>query len=174
MIIIFAYHVDRTNRLTVGQEINLNYVSIKPQFVMNNAISLYNGYLSYHGEQYSITNYNISDSSHTTEQIFELIRMKDFPNKVSRFQSFFAFSSLDHAKLFLEKHKNLNNRSCPIYKVEWNHDNFHYGDMNLVKGDSILQSYSLSHEYWSGLKKVDSIMEVLIKPPVKIVSRIIP
>lgn len=163
---MIGYHVDRSKKLYVGQTIELFEITISNSDVTKNLDNLYKGYLSNHGEVYAINNYNISDSSHTTEQIFELIRMKDYPHKLSRFQSFFAFQSLDDAICFSEN-------KYPIFEVECNHNNFHIGDMNLIKGNTILQSYTFAHQYWDNYKNISSTMEILIKPPVKILRRII-
>lgn len=163
------YHVDRNGTLLPNQTIELIKPYIDQPDIMKTLSELYPDGLSYHGLRYAITSFKGLHTDTSTEQIFELYRQMHFPHLPSRFQSFFCFNSLQNAIEFSK----LNGKST-IYKVEVDHKNYHIGDMKLLKGDTILQCHKNALDYWSSKLDKNSIVEVLILPPIHISDLIIP
>ena len=87
--------------------------------------------LSSHGKSYLHHLFNFSDSLETNhfsiEIIFELIRRLKFPERQSRFTSFFGCLTLDDARNL--RSINFDNNGI-IYKVAC--ENFHVADMSLL------------------------------------------
>lgn len=158
---MIAYHVDRRRSLVENKTIQLFNVHINDPSVQKAVDLFFQEGLSAHGKLYAFQ--NCPNSS--IEQIYELIRQKDFPDKISRFQSFYAFQNLSDAIHFSKG-------SFPIYTVSFSHKNYHIGDMNMLKGETFLTAYSYARRYWSGELQENSIPEILIKPPLKIEHRI--
>lgn len=157
------YHVDRNGTLAANQTIELIKPNIEPPDMMKTLNELYPNGLSYHGLRYAITSYKGLHTDTSTEQIFELYRQMYFPYMPSRFQSFFCFNNLQDALNFSK----LSPKSI-IYKAEIEHNNYHIGDMNLLKGETILQCHKNALDYWNGKLNTNSIIEVLIVPPIHI------
>lgn len=124
--------------------------------------------ISYHGVHYALQSYKWQHTSTSAEQIFELYRQLYFPNKPSRFQSFFAFTSLEDAINFT-----LDYPLAKIYEVSIDHENYHIGDMNLVKGETIIQCHKFALDYWSGRLSDNPLKEVLLIPPIHIDGQLI-
>lgn len=164
---MFAYHVDRGNNLSPNITIDLLEphieASVNTDTILDSFKTLYNKRLSIFGERYAINCYE--PINHTLEQMLELIRISDYPNKVSRFQAFFAYLNIEDAIRFSKG-------ECAIYKIEFNHDNYHEGDINFLKGNSVLQSYTFIHNYWKGIKTSKPEIELLIEPPLKILNQV--
>lgn len=156
------YHVDRTDTIKNLKTIELIHPHL-PE-VMNEALlELFPDGISNHGVNYAIQSFEGQHTSTSTEQIFELYRRMYFPDKPSRFQSFFAFTSLEDAINFT-----LDYPLAKIYKVSIDHDNYHIGDMNLVKGETIIQCHKFALDYWSGRLSNEPLKEVLLVPPIRI------
>lgn len=160
---MIGYHIDRKKDLYVDENIKLFYPKISMKEVEKNLEKLYSDGISEFGNRYAIKKYC---DNHTLEQILELIRIYEFSDKVSRFQAFFVFEKLEDAQKFSEG-------KYPIYEVQWDHKNYHIGDMKLLKGDTLINSINFIREYWDGSFFNDnSIKEILVKPPVKILKKI--
>ena len=166
------YHIDRTNSLEVGQVVTL----IKdfheyPNSYKNVILKLYPEGLSRHGFVYSTIHLGENNEDQQKETAFELNRQLYFPDKISRFQAFFCFQTIEYASKFARDYC----KRWPeykVYEVEVDHDNYFVGDMNLVLGSTVITSYIDSHDYWSGGHSSNPIFEVLVKPPLKILSMV--
>jgi hypothetical protein len=138
------YHIDRSNNLKEGQLIKLEPVFIPkaPEAANDLAVSMYRNGVSRHGLKYIR---EVSKNSHT-EWFFEYVRRSTFPNKPSRFESFFAFDSLESVEQFKVK---FHATQSPVFEVEC--DDFFKGDMNLLGSQNSPLIYSLfANTYWSG------------------------
>lgn len=169
---MILYHVDRSNLLKEGQVVTLtkDFPEHLNSF-KSNILELYPDGLSYHGLTYAIIPFGDTDprSSQEIETVFEFYRQIYFADKISRFQSFFCFQTLTEAKKFAKTNSE-ENHDYKIYEVEVDHDNYFIGDMNLLRGNTVINSYMYSHDYWSGGHSCNPIYEVLVKPPLKILS----
>ena len=162
------YHVDRTDTIKNLKTIELIHPHVLPAELNETLLELFPGGLSKHGNQYAIESFKGFHTETSTEQIFELYRQMYFPDKPSRFQSFFAFTSLEDAKNFALKYP-----FFKIYEVSIDHENYHIGDMNLVKGETIIQCHKYVLDYWSGRLSNEPLKEALLIPPIHIDSLLI-
>lgn len=157
------YHVDRADTLKNLKTIELIHPHVLPAELNETLLELFPDGLSFHGDQYAIESFEGQQASTSAEQIFELYRRMYFPDKPSRFQSFFAFTSLEDAINFALKYP-----FFKIYEVSIDHDNYHIGDMNLVKGETIIQCHKLALDYWSERLSNEPLKEALLIPPIHI------
>lgn len=110
------------------------------------------------------------------EMELELIRRSFFPEKLSHFQSFFAFESLNSLSAWMPFFKSYN---CRLWEIEFFHAHYEKHDAGLIPhfhSDDRPYSPSLTfqcgYEYWSGKFSKNPIYELLIKPPVLIKQEI--
>lgn len=157
------YHVDRTDTIKNLKTIEL-IKPIVPEEFKETLLELFPNGLSYHGVHYALQSSEEQHISTSIEQIFELYRQMYFPDKPSRFQSFFAFTSLEDAIKFAPY--------SSIYEVKSDNDNYHIGDMNLIKGETIIQCHKFALDYWSGHFTAKPIKEVLLIPPIHILCQL--
>lgn len=160
------YHVDRANSIKKLKTINLFKPSL-PEMLNKALFELFPDGISNHGYHYALQSFKWQHASTSAEQIFELYRQLYFPNKPSRFQSFFAFTSLEDAINFT-----LDYPLAKIYEVSIDHENYHIGDMNLVKGETIIQCHKFALDYWSGRLSDNPLKEVLLIPPIHILCQL--
>ncbi|MDN5211083.1 hypothetical protein QQ020_03450 [Fulvivirgaceae bacterium BMA12] len=126
--------------------------------------------LSRHGIKYLLEKNKPSDEpiddDTAMEMLFEMVRMLKFPQKNSRFNSFFGFESLDAALDFKNEYGKSDD---PIYKVECQH--YFRTDMNWLKlGGSPLRGLMFAQNYWKGVPSESPRWECLIKFPIQIVG----
>lgn len=173
-----AYHIDRDNSLQEGQIITLNKNS-EISFIEN---KMFPEGISYHGFHYLDENYqNIGGnqpSFYILEYELELIRKAYFPNLPSRFQSLFAIENLEE----IQKWNGIFSENCTIWEIEFDESNYVKLDSSLLipslKADdknvtfSPKNSFFYGYHYWNGNISNNPRMELLIKPPVKILRRI--
>jgi len=109
------------------------------------------------------------------ELIFEIARLKTFPEKPSRFNSIFLFPTLQHAQTQLFRF----DISCLIYEVELTETdaNLFHGNMGLIHAGfpnehmaAIPYLYNLAAQYWVGLTTVQPESEFLSSSPVRILN----
>ena len=129
--------------------------------------------LSRHGIKYLLEKNNHQDEpidgDTAMEMLFEMVRMLKFPQKNSRFNSFFGFESLDGARIFREK---FGKPDDPIYKIECQH--YFRMDMNWLKlGASPLKGLMFAQNYWKGIASESPSWECLIKFPIQIVEEVV-
>lgn len=107
------------------------------------------------------------------ELIFEIARLKNFPQKPSRFNSIFLFPTLQHAKTQLIRF----DISSLIYEVELTETdaNSFHGNMGLVHEGfpnehmaAIPYLYNLAAQYWVGLTAIQPESEFLSSSPIRI------
>lgn len=173
------YHIDRFGALSEGQVLNLQkniyFEDIYMQKCLETVILDYKDGLSHHGLNYLLTN-NLSNNdvmplSNVIDIVFEYERMINYTNKLSRYQSFYAFDC-EGVKEFI-KDKNLNKSFFKIYEVE--SDYYEKHNMTLLSGYSHYNIAAMAKCYWGD--KDDPferpiLNEYLLKYPVKIVREI--
>lgn len=140
------YHLDRRGMLSEGQIIKNLPVKINTNFheLKHHAENLFPDGVSAHGQMYLNT---AGDSNTQIEWYFEMIRRTIFNRRPSRFQSVFAFSTLDELNRF-KAEQGLTD-DIPIFELECS--SFFRADMNLLKTNSSYLSMSwFAHQYWSG------------------------
>ncbi len=159
------YTVDRLNSLSEKQIISLN-TSTSFDSVYPGIFNQYPEGLSQHGIRYLIEEKNL-DVNFYLELIFEYIRQKNFPDKLSRFQSLFAFKKISEAVKFNET---FGNDKSDIWIIE--SDNSLKLDMNLMNTPhQCLELFNNAYTYWDEHSTSDPIWECLIKPPIKVLEK---
>lgn len=167
------YHIDRCNALNVGDEINLTiYNDIRcidsPLDLQEIVNEMFPNGVSYHGNAYFLNKPNIMDTSQDIELTFELVRRYKYPDKLSRFESFFAIDKTNIIPMINRLKCNINN--IRIYEVEA--DIYSKHDMNLLIKSSNIVNTALAELYWKGETIFEPLYEYLLKPPVKILRQV--
>lgn len=164
---MIAYHVDRTNRLHIGQKITLtddhSFMSSK----------CFEHKISNHGRNYLDTCWGANLPSFIIEYGFELVRQKFFPDCISRYQSFFALRCINDLIYWPE----LLNPEFKIYEIEFDHNNIQELDAAFLNGGPNLNSdlewspqtsFEFAFRYWNGEHCDKPKPELLILPPVTV------
>ena len=169
------YHIDRTNRLEVGQTIELiKFNDIewdnksKPDFLQKIVNNMFPNGVSCHRNQYFLSGSLFNDTSSEIELIFELVRREKYSDKLSRFESFFGVDKDTLIPMTYRLNSNLN--ICKVYEVEAEEYSKH--DMTLLRKGSNLVSIALAELYWSGDSINNPLYEYLLKPPIKIIREV--
>ena len=130
--------------------------------------------LSLHGWQYMVERHDFirptnSDAlfvnhNMVVELVFEYVRRAVFPSRRSRFQSFFAWESLEMARAFRKEGQ-------ALYRVESN-SIFRADQSWLTLGVQNAIASLAAHRYWSGAPSGPPRWEILLAPPVHVMERI--
>lgn len=167
------YHVDRDGTIEqfVGGE-------VKPYLMPNNTMSGLFPRLSKHGEKYffesdaylEIKHPESNNADTLAELIFELVRLKNFPDRISRFEASYAFKEYEDAY-------NFSQAKYPIYLI--NSDYYSLHDMKwLDTGDvprgSSTQSYMSwrASGYWMREETENPVMEALMLGSFKVIKQL--
>lgn len=176
---MIAYHIDRNNTLKKGDVIELIKPTIEDQTGLLCNFLPHDG-LSNHGWHYLI-DYKLQNTNgnkteyYIMEYELELIRKVYFPDLVSRFESFFAISSIDE----ISKWRGILSENDTIWQIEFDESQSIMRDSNFLIPGLDLQthmfepiiSFTNGYRYWSGKKTNNPRMELLIKPPIKIINQ---
>lgn len=180
------YSVDRRGFYRVGETLNLMkdnpfnspFWELNGWFSKENLqehlYSMFPDGLSFHGWQYLLDRHDfVKDANgvpyvkheYTVELLFEYQRRALFPNRSSRFQSFFAWQTIEDAKSFATKDQ-------PIYRLEC--DKYFKADQNLLTvGVQNIACSHCAHRYWSGEATQFPKWEILLRPPVYIIEQVV-
>ncbi len=183
---MYVYHIDRKNILHLGDELKLSplqdYFSITDS--NDQYLSPFTSGLSTHGIKYFAENFKSilsSDdlNSYDIELFFEFIRQLHFPNKLSRFQSIFTVQEIAQ----LEKWGQLKVGNYQIVKLKVEHNNYSTHDASFLNRSTLVNKNNPGYfkfspgsyldnafNYWNGSMSSDPKVELLIKPPVKVVE----
>jgi len=111
------------------------------------------------------------------EVLAEYIRRSNYPERISRFQSFFACKTIQDAERFVSLY--------PITTPEG--ETRHQGDIWLVQcdtvafegdmtflglGDCWIDAITKLNLYWAGENGPNPLWEVLLRPPVTVVKKV--
>lgn len=135
------------------------------QQVENHLLEMFPEGLSLHGWLYALSSPGIHlndgritiDSSCAIEMLFEFIRRASFPDRPSRFQSFFAFDSLENVREFA--------RALPIYEMK--PKSAFKCDQKWLRIPQAALAFYYGHQYWSGAATSNPTWEYLLEPPVE-------
>ncbi len=164
------YHIDRLSQLRKGMLLKLtNYSDITPKALQAHVDAMFPDGVTKHGQQYFISPTSIAKHTNSSiELIFEYVRRAHFPDKPSRFQSVFAFKTINDALAFQQK---VDNTNSMIWEVEAR--NSFTADMHLLSNSCTTLYCSFNANlYWEGKHSEMPFWEVLLEPPVKIISAI--
>lgn len=177
------YHVDRvTGRLKPGQIIKCIFAKSDIKDRTNRAeiyTAMFPNGVTYHGWNYLLNDKREGpdqDLLGMIEVLAEFIRRSYYPEKISRFQSFFACKTIRDAERFIS-----------LYPVKTPEGDIYRGDIWLVRcdkvsfegdmtflglGDCWLDAIINLHLYWTGKIGENPLIEVLLKPPITIVEKV--
>lgn len=164
------YTVDRQNYLKEDLVIQLRrYENITPPELQAHVDELFPDGVSSHGERYFLRGDSsalIADPN--IEILFEYVRRASYPARPSRFQSVFAFISVDEAKAFRDRYGESNSL---IWELEAS-ESF-TADMSLLTaGNSILVYSYFANKYWQGEPSATPFWEALLFPPVRVLRKV--
>lgn len=168
---IKLYHIDRAGHLKENDEIEpIKDIQIRQPHLLKECENLINNIypegLSFHGRRYFLD--NINNFSMGLDIIFEYERRLHYPEKLSRYQSLFAFDK-QGVYQFIQK-KELNYEYYKIYEIEYEYCEKH--DMNLIRGWGQYDCTVNAKYYWENIPdynpKNKPLYEFLVKLPVKI------
>jgi hypothetical protein len=108
------------------------------------------------GEAYSAHSYMV-------ELVLESFRLAHFPDRPSRFVSYFAWQNVEQARAFKGPQQH-------IYELEG--DGFVADQVWLTLGVQGIASYYNAQKYWSGTGSVHPKWEIVLSAPAKVVSLI--
>ena len=168
------YHLDRMNSLKENHILSLTqYTDIQPVELQIHVNEMFPEGVSTHGEKYFLKDISTPMmASPNIEIFFEYVRRAFYPNRPSRFQSYFAFEQADDAMVFLNRFPNNPGVTSSLWEIEA--ESFFKADMNLLtQQNSILVFSYLANKYWRGETINNSPnWEVLLSPPIRIIRRI--
>jgi hypothetical protein len=163
------YHVDRKGALREGQEISLFNLNTKNMFTND----YFSNRVSHAGMVY-LSDVGISDIKalfHRFRELeFEYVRRLHYPEKPSRFQSFFCTETLQEAKQWVGffRDSSDNTRIIKIFSeisgsshdAYWR-DNF-YRDNSDKDVLSVYEEHEYAHNYWVGRQSERPRREIVV------------
>lgn len=178
------YHVDRVRgRLKPGQVIGLMHDKSAITDKTNRAasyLSMFPDGVTYHGWEYLLNVERISPHEDVTgmiEVLAEFIRRSYYPERVCRFQSFFACKTIQDAERFISLYpittpEGKTRHQGDIWLVQCDAAAFE-GDMTFLGlGDCWIDAITKLNLYWAGETGPNPLWEVLLKPPVIVVKKV--
>lgn len=106
---------------------------------------------------------NTDPTSAIYEWVFELVRRSEFPDRPSRFQSFFGFETEEDAGAFRSNF----GPAAQILEIEY--EGGYRADMDLLSTQSFAHGLHQALTYWQGDPGSDEpTWELLMRPPVEI------
>lgn len=166
------FHVDRLNKLNENSILEPMKFEIAEKYLGYSDVTA-------HGQLYLMKKPPIVEFYHNgikhiesdgaIELFFESIRLMRYPDRPSRFQSFFALENLNDAQ---ELRSIFRAVEASIWMVEANQ--YFKADMNLLKfGQNGLSALTNVNMYWLGESSNNPMWEVLLQPPIKLLERVI-
>lgn len=135
----------------------------------NNLKRYYENGISFHEEHYYVN--KINDISFMIDIVFEYERLLNFPNNISRYESFFAFDKIGILKFLSENQI----EDYKIYEVESKYYEKH--NMRLLKGNTHFVISELAKDYWNCTNRYNiefnnPLYEYLLQFPVYIIKEV--
>ncbi len=127
--------------------------------------------VSRHGAQHLAQPVGGVNATSAAETVIEAVRLGEFPSMRSRMTSWFAWESLDAARVFARG----TGVRCEIWKVDGTVA--HRGDMMLLNGHGampVAQSHHQARRYWRGEANEwqPATWELLVEPGARVVDRV--
>lgn len=172
------YVVDRYNRYQEKQIVSLKkFDDITPIELGNLVTELFPDGVSDQGNYYFLSNVPYIDPTINIDWSFEFYRCAKYPTKPSRWQSLYAWQSLNEAIAFRNSNGGPDN---PIYELDVDLSRCHIADMHLLDNpDSALVHTYRAELYWQGQTMPTHIVpdwstkwEVLVPLPITLGKQI--
>ena len=100
------------------------------------------------------------------EWFVELVRLAEFSECQSRFQSFFAWDSQDQIRDLPQ----VDDQRQQVVKARCNA--YTRRDMSLISCASFSQGFANARRYWRGAASDDPVWEIVMEPPVQVIETI--
>ncbi len=170
------YHVDRLGEIVENTSFNLEteyeYLDIQcvreiynESDAINTVKRLYPKGISNHGirllfiERSNTPEELIGRLGPLIENVFELVRRADFPDKPSRMESIFGWTSLKEAENFRDEYN-----GGRIFEIS--SERAFIGDQKFLSlTGTVIGTYEQARKYWSGERSQNPSLEVLIPLP---------
>jgi hypothetical protein len=112
-----------------------------------------------------------ADYSVTLELVIEYVRRAAFANCTSRLQSYFAFSSLEEAKIFRSS-QGPNASNLPVYRIH--SDKVMKADQRWLRlgTQNAIGSFAI-HKFWSGAAATRPKWEYMLAAPVRVLEQVV-
>lgn len=171
-----AYHIDRLDLLSPGMNIDLQKQinGLNDKYLQAKINQIYPEGLSQYGNL-MYTAFNGDSSVRAMENIIELERRLNYPDKLSRFQSIFALKHLSDVDSWL-KEMNTQKNNLKIFEIDFDHSNFLELDSRLLISDidyyCPINFHTNLQLYWSEHVTNNPLLELIIKPPIKVTKLI--
>ena len=173
------YHIDRGGTIQAGQilelEKNIYFGNEYKDKCLSMVMPYYKNGLSNHGIYYLLTNELFNNKvmplSNVMDIIFEYERLLNYSDKLSRYQSFFAFDS-ESAKKFISEN-NLSDSFYKIYEVKSDYVERH--NMRLTSGSMHYNIAAMAKIYWENGDDPYNrsvLNEYLLKYPIQILKEV--
>ncbi|MEG2993548.1 MAG: hypothetical protein RR847_04670 [Bacilli bacterium] len=174
------YHIDRLGTIESKEELNLNENIYLEDAACNKCLQLalnqsYKNGLSAHGIKYFFQNEFANSGavplSNMIDTIFEYERLLNYPDKLSRYQAFYAFDKEGIIKFINDK--NLIIQYHKIYEVE--SKSYERHNMSLVAGDTHYNISAMAKCYWEDKEDPWNRIvqyEYLLEYPIKIIKEV--
>ncbi len=171
------YHIDRLGNIKVGQKVDyIKDIVIHRPFLKAECADIMQEYfpngLSMHGKRFFLEGYN--SASCGMDVIFEYERRLHYPEKLSRYEAFFAFDEKG-VQQFIEK-KELDYEFFKVYEIDYDYYERH--NMNFVSGWAHFDTIVKAKYYWENRedynKDKEPIYEYLVKFPITIGKEVDP
>lgn len=173
------YHIDRGGTIQVGQILelqkNIYFENEYKDKCLSMVMPYYKNGLSHHGIHYLLTNELFNNKvmplSNVMDIIFEYERLLNYSDKLSRYQSFFAFDS-EGVKKFISDN-NLSDSFYKIYEVKSDYVEKH--NMTLISGSMHYNIAAMAKIYWeNGVDPYNRPVwnEYLLKYPIQILKEV--
>lgn len=98
------------------------------------------------------------------EWFTELVRLAEFPDCQSRFQSFFAWESREQISDLPQNQE----QDSQVVTVQC--EDYTRRDMTLVEFESFSQGIANARRYWQGKSSDDPVWEIVMEPPVDVIE----
>lgn len=155
------YHIDRKNTLKEGMI--LDFEILNKDIVFDN---MFDSKLTPFGVNYLLAPF---EDSTIIDSIFEMVRVKSFPDKISRYQCFFATDK--NSLLTTLTSIGCCDNDFKIYEVE--SELYEKYDMSLLKtGGCVGNCMNYAYRYWNCEHSKVPCYEYLLKPPVKVIKEV--
>ncbi|MCH8048074.1 MAG: DUF2441 domain-containing protein [Planctomycetes bacterium] len=165
------YTVDGLGQFRDGLQLDLErFEDLSPPELQQHVDHIFSEGVSRHGDEHFLKNTSrASVASPAIELLFEYVRRAHFPDRPSRFQSWFGTSDIQSALEFRTQYRGA---SDALWVISAEHS--FRANMRLLTSDRSTLMYShFAHLYWSGEQgPISALWENLLVPPVHVVRRV--
>lgn len=178
---MFFYHMDSAHSLSEGMVLGTQRIRDKTGGqainILANNLPLKGIYeVSHFGQcmiDQSATTYYQALTNTLVEDFFEFVRQLSFTNQPSRLQCLFAVKCVEDIKAW----SGLLKREDPwVWRIECPMEKAMEHDARLLLGDlrreNLAMQFRLAESYWSGIMVEQSLPEILLPLPVRVLERI--